>query len=261
MTPLDAQSPDINEKPLLFRESHQLPGKLFIVEGIDGSGKSTQVSLLRSWLESQGFPVFMTEWNSSEVVKKTTKEGKKKKSLTPTTFSLLHATDFADRMYYQVLPPLKAGMIVLADRYVYTAFARDVARGVHPRWVRKVYSFAIKPDLAFYFKTPLQVAIQRILSGRPKLKYYEAGMDLDLSDKPEESFKIFQGMILKEYDRIVAEFGLSVIDATMEIEEQQEIVRAQVLERLQGFTTRRRNYAKRNKIFWRRFAVSEDRRP
>ena len=259
ISPEEKTLPD--EKALLFQEPHQLPGKLFIVEGIDGSGKSTQVRLLHSWLESQGFPVFMTEWNSSEVVKKTTKEGKKKKTLTPTTFSLLHATDFADRMYYQVLPPLKAGMIVLADRYVYTAFARDVARGVHPNWIRKVYSFAIKPDLAFYFKTPLQVAIQRILSGRPKLKYYEAGMDLDLSDKPEESFKIFQGMILKEYDRIVNEFGLNVIDATLEIEEQQEIVRSQVLEKLKGFTTQRRNYAKRNKVFWRRFAISEDRRP
>jgi len=248
-------------KNLLFQEAHKYPGKLFIVEGIDGSGKSTQIRLLQSWLESQGFPVFMTEWNSSEVVKKTTKEGKKKKSLTPTTFSLLHATDFADRLFYQILPPLQAGMIVLADRYVFTAFARDVVRGVHPGWVRKVYSFAIRPDLAFYFKTPLHVAIDRILSGRPKLKYYEAGMDLNLSSKPEESFKIFQGMILKEYDRIVEEFDLKVIDATQAIEEQQKIVRNRVLGQLEGFTTKRRNYAKRNKVFWRRFAVPEDRRP
>ncbi len=253
--------PTKSKIPSSFQEAHNLPGKLFIVEGIDGSGKSTQVKLLHTWLESQGFPVFMTEWNSSILVKKTTKEGKKKKSLTPTTFSLLHATDFADRMFYQILPPLKAGMIVLADRYVYTAFARDVARGVHPSWVRKVYSFAIKPDLAFYFKTPLNVAVGRILSGRPKLKYYEAGMDLNLSNKPDESFRIFQGMILKEYDRIVNEFDLSVIDATMAIEEQQRLLRQLVLEQLTGFTTQRRNYAKRNKVFWRRFAVPEERRP
>src|SRR5215831_7061405 len=137
---------------MFFQEPHKFPGKLIIVEGIDGSGKSTQMRLLHSFLESQGYPVFMTEWNSSEVVKQTTKEGKKKKSLTPTTFSLLHATDFADRLFYQILPPLKAGMIVLADRYVYTAFARDVVRGVHPTWVRKVYNFATRPDIAFYFK-------------------------------------------------------------------------------------------------------------
>ncbi len=246
---------------MLFQENHHFPGKLIIVEGIDGSGKSTQLKLLNSWLESQGYPVFMTEWNSSQVIKKTTKEGKKKKSLTPTTFSLLHATDFADRLYYQILPPIKAGMIVLADRYVFTAFARDAVRGVHPNWVRKVYNFAIKPDASFYFKTPLQTAMERILSGRPKLKFYEAGMDLNMSDSIEESFKLFQGMILKEYDHIVEEFGLSVIDATLDIEEQQKIVREHVLKQLEGFTTQRRNYAKRDKVFWRRFALSEHQRP
>ena len=246
---------------MFFQEPHKFPGKLIIVEGIDGSGKSTQMRLLHSFLESQGYPVFMTEWNSSEVVKQTTKEGKKKKSLTPTTFSLLHATDFADRLFYQILPPLKAGMIVLADRYVYTAFARDVVRGVHPTWVRKVYNFATRPDIAFYFKTPLPVAIDRILSGRPKLKYYEAGMDLNLSPSLEESFKIFQGMILKEYDRIVSEFGLTVVDATQEIEDQQQLVREVVMQHLEGFTTKRRNYAKRNKIFWRRFALPQGKRP
>jgi len=244
----------------MFLENHPYPGKLIIVEGIDGSGKSTQIKLLKSWLESKGYPVFMTEWNSSELVKQTTKEGKKKKSLTPTTFSLLHATDFADRLSFEILPPLKAGMIVLADRYAYTAFARDVTRGVSASWVRKLYRFAIKPNLAFYFKVPLQVAIERILSGRPKLKYYEAGMDLNLSQSPEESFKIFQGMILKEYDRIVDEFGLEVVDATLEIEEQQNQVRQRVADELQGFTTQRRNYARRNKVFWRRFAISENKR-
>jgi len=244
----------------MFQDLHKMTGKLFIVEGIDGSGKSTQLKLLHSWLEAQGYPVFLTEWNSSQLVKQTTKEGKKKKTLTPTTFSLLHATDFADRLAYQILPPLKAGMIVLADRYVFTAYSRDVVRGVHPSWVRKVYNFAIRPDLAFYFKVPLPVAIERILSGRPKLKYYEAGMDLNLSNSVEESFKIFQGMILKEYDRMVDEFGLKVIDATLEIQEQQEIVRQMVEENLKGFSTKRRNYAKRNKIFWRRFALPQDKR-
>lgn len=241
----------------MFQEEHNLPGKLIIVEGIDGSGKSTQIRLLYSWLEAQGYPVFFTEWNSSQLVKKTTKEGKKKQNLTPTTFSLLHATDFADRLNYQILPPLKAGMIVLADRYVFTAFARDVARGVHPAWVRKVYDFAVKPDLAFYFRVPLEVGIQRILSGRPKLKYYEAGMDLDLSPYPEESFKLFQGMIVKEYDHMVKEYGLLKIDGTMDIQKQQGKVRQIVSEHLKDFKTKRRNYARRNKVFWRRFALPE----
>src|SRR5262249_30611470 len=122
------------------------------------------------------------------------------------------------------------------------------------------YNFAVHPDVAFYFKVPLPVAIERILSGRAKLKYYEAGMDLNLSSNLEESFKIFQGMILKEYDRMVEEFGLQVIDATLEIPEQQEIVRQIAQEHLKGFSTQRRNYAKRNKVFWRRFALPEDKR-
>ena len=207
-------------------ESHNFPGKLIIAEGIDGSGKSTQMALLQRWLVAQGHRVFFTEWNSSPLVKKATKEGKRTDSLTPTTFSLLHATDFADRLNYQITPPLKAGMIVIADRYAYTAFSRDAARGVHPAWVRQLYSFAIKPDAAFYFKVPIGVSLDRLLSVRMKLKYYEAGMDLNLSKDFVESFRIFQGRILDEYDKIVSEFGLKVINATKTIQKQQAEVRS-----------------------------------
>src|SRR5262249_22933905 len=111
--------------------AHEYPGKLFVVEGIDGSGKTTQLALLEKWLSAAGHPVFVTEWNSSALVKAATKTGKKKNALTPMTFSLLHATDFADRLLYNIIPPLKAGMIVLADRYTYTAFARDATPGAH----------------------------------------------------------------------------------------------------------------------------------
>src|SRR5437667_4070811 len=146
-----------------LNQNHNYPGKLIIAEGIDGSGKTTQMLLLQKWLLAQGRRVFFTEWNSSPLVKKATKEGKKTDSLTPTTFSLLHATDFADRLNYQIIPPLKAGMIVLADRYAYTAFARDVVRGVSPSWVRNLYDFAVKPDISFYFDVPIDVACERIL--------------------------------------------------------------------------------------------------
>src|ERR1700722_1543095 len=125
-------------------------GRLIVVEGIDGSGKSTQLHLLDKWLRHLGVQVFNTEWNSSEVVKEITSKGKKKALLTPTTFSLLHATDFADRYERNIAPLLRAGYVVLADRYTYTAFARDVVRGCSPNWVRRVYSFAAKPDAAFY---------------------------------------------------------------------------------------------------------------
>lgn len=219
-----------------FATAHPYPGRLIIVEGIDGSGKSTQIQLLQKWLLSQNHRVFFTEWNSSALVNALIKRGKKKNLLTPTTFSVLHATDFADRLMHLVMPPLKAGMIVLADRYVYTAFARDVVRGVHPEWVRDLYGFAVKPDLALYFKVPLEVSLKRILVGRTRLKFHEAGMDLGLADDPRESFKLFQGKILEEYERITAEYGMTVIDAAQTIQKQQGIVRGLVRDLLKDYT-------------------------
>ena len=212
---------------------HTYPGKLFVVEGIDGSGKTTQLGLLAKWLSAAGHPVFQTEWNSSALVKAATKAGKKKNALTPMTFSLLHATDFADRLLYNIIPPLKAGMIVLADRYTYTAFARDAARGVDRRWVRELYSFAVKPDLAVYFRVPIEVSIDRMLARRVKLKFYEAGLDMGWSANATESFRIFQGKVLDEYDRCVDEYGLSVIHATGSITEQQRGFRRLVSQHLE----------------------------
>jgi dTMP kinase len=216
---------------------HQYPGRLVVVEGIDGSGKTTQLGLLAKWLSSSGRPVLVTEWNSSTLVKAATKAGKKKNLLTPTTFSLLHATDFADRLLYKIIPPLKAGMIVLADRYAYTAFARDAARGVDRQWVRDLYEFAVRPDLALYFRVPIETSLDRLLARRVKLKFYEAGMDMGWSSDVNESFRLFQGKVLEEYDHLVDEFGLSVIDATGGIPEQQRRVRKMVaaeLERANG---------------------------
>jgi len=149
------------------------------------------------------------------------------------TFSLLHATDFADRLLYNVIPPLKAGMIVLADRYTYTAFARDTARGVDRRWVRELYSFAVKPDLAVYFRVPIDVAVDRLLARRVKLKFYEAGLDMGWSANAVESFRIFQGKVLDEYDRLVDEYGLSVVNAVGSITDQQRIFRRLVSQHLE----------------------------
>ena len=204
-------------------------GKLIVVEGIDGSGKSTQLSLLSQWLRSQGFAVAFSEWNSSPLVRATTRRGKKKEMFTPTTFSLIHATDFADRLERYITPLLKAGAVVCADRYAYTAFARDVVRGVAPRWVRNLYRFAIRPNLAFYFRVPLEVALGRILGGRNAIKYYEAGMDLGLSRNIVESFRLFQGRILEEYDGMASDMGFHVIDATGSIEQQQQQMREIVM--------------------------------
>ncbi|MBA3888240.1 MAG: thymidylate kinase [Acidobacteria bacterium] len=219
--------------PNTLTTPHEYPGKLFVVEGIDGSGKTTQLALLAKWLSAAGHPVLLTEWNSSRLVKAATKAGKKKNALTPMTFSLLHATDFADRLLYNIIPPLKAGMIVLADRYAYTAFARDAARGVDRRWVRELYSFAVQPDLAVYFRVPIEVSADRLLARRVKLKFYEAGMDMGWSSNLVESFKMFQGKVLNEYDSIVDEFGLSLVNATGSITQQQRVFRKLVSQHLE----------------------------
>jgi dTMP kinase len=219
----------------IFEQQHQLPGRLIIVEGIDGSGKSTQLQLLHKWLLNSKYRVLFTEWNSSALVKETIKHGKKKNLLTPTTFSILHATDFADRLMHLIIPPMKAGMVVCADRYIYTAFARDVVRGVHPEWVRNLYGFAVKPDIGFYFRVPIEVSLKRILTGRVELKFHEAGMDMGFSEDPKESFRLFQSKILEEYDKIALEFGLTVIDATLPIQKQQSMIREIVKEKLSDY--------------------------
>jgi len=214
-----------------FAES-KFPGRLIAVEGLDGSGKSTQIYLLQRWLELQGLKVYFSEWNSSELVKSATSKGKKRELLTPTTFSLIHATDFADRYERHLVPLLRAGYLVLCDRYIFTAFARDVVRGCPPEWVRGLYSFAALPDLTFFFKADLEVSLQRILEGRPQLKYFEAGMDLHLSSDPYESFRIFQGRILEQYLAMSTEFNFMVIDANQLVEKQQSVVRELVSHKL-----------------------------
>src|SRR5437868_5538901 len=205
-------------------EDNKLPGRLIIVEGIDGSGKSTQLDLLRKWLVNQGYLVIFSEWNSSPIVKSTTRRGKRMQLLSPMSFSLIHAADFASRTYSQIMPALQAGAIVLADRYVYTAYVRDAVRGVNRTWLRRLYSFDV----------PLDEAMKRISVGRPELKYYEAGLDLGLSGDPYESFQLFQGLIRAEYERVVSEFGLVRMDATESLIHQQQRMREIVRPFLDG---------------------------
>lgn len=219
-------------------------GALLAVEGVDGSGKSTQVHLLHEWLRDMGCKVFFSPWNSSDLVRTATKRGKKEQLLTPTTFSLIHATDFADRYERQILPRLQAGYIVLCDRYVYTAFARDGVRGCDASWLRELYSFARPPDLALHFQVPLQVSLDRILSGRPDLKYHEAGMDLDLHPDIKESYKIFQGRVHGLYQGMAKEFHFDAIDSQGDIQAIQARVRKLVASKvdLPRFQVRSRVY-------------------
>lgn len=212
---------------LRFSKKHSYSGKLICVEGIDGSGKSTQIELLYNWLKSKNVDVILTQWNSSELISNTTKKAKKKNLLSGRTFSLLHAVDFADRLERTIKPALKAGFVVLADRYVYTAFARDVARDVDPKWVRNMYGFAIKPDITFYFDVSPKDSLDRICSNRQP-KFYEAGMDMKLSNNPYKSYVLFQNRIVEQYKDMIEEFGLIRIDAMKSIHEKQEFIRKEV---------------------------------
>ena len=214
---------------LRFSNDHNFKGALICTADIDGSGKSTHIDLLYDWLKSKNADVILTRWNSSDLIANTTKKAKKKNMLSPRTFSLLHAVDFADRLEKVIIPALKAGFIVLADRYVYTAFARDVARDVDSIWVRNMYSFAIKPDLTVYFDVSAKVSLDRICSTRQP-KYYEAGMDLKLSNNPYKSSVLFQNRVIQEYKNMIVEFGLIQLDANDTIHSRQQYFRKLVME-------------------------------
>ena len=216
---------------LRFSKNHDLKGVLICVEGIDGSGKSTQLDLLYSWLKSKNLDVILTCWNSSDLISETTKRAKKRNLLSGRTFSLLHAVDFADRLEKVIIPAMKAGFIVLADRYVYTAFARDVARDVDKKWVRNMYGFAIKPDLTLYFDVSAKVSLERICTNRQP-KYYEAGMDLKLSNNPYKSYVLFQNRVIEQYKDMVDEYGLVKVDANESIHKKQMYFRQIVSELL-----------------------------
>jgi len=216
-----------------FVEGQELPGKLIAVEGLDGSGKSTQIHLVKRWLELEGYKVFFTEWNSSPLLRQSVKNGKREQLLTPTTFALIHCTDFADRYERQILPLLHAGYIVLADRYIFTAFARDAVRGCDRDWVKSLYSYAVHPHVTFFFDVPLEMALSRIMSGRAKLKHYEAGMDMGYSPDILQSFKTFQGKMREEYLRMTKEFGFIKIDVGRPPDQLQKEVRGHIQERIE----------------------------
>ena len=194
-------------------------GVLIAVEGLDGSGKSTQAHLLVEWLRSMGAPVHHTEWNSSPLVASSTKKAKKQKRLKPETFHLIHAADFADRYERQIQPLIEVGGIVVCDRYKFTALARDGSRGIESDRIEKCYSFAREPDLTLYFKVSPNVSLSRINKGRSQLKYYESGMDMNLSEDPFESYLLLQGRQREIYDRLSQSGRMVEIDADRTIPE------------------------------------------
>jgi dTMP kinase len=203
------------------------PGKIIAVEGTDGVGRSTQISLLREWLEVQGYGVIETGWTRSELMQPTIDLAKASNTLNKLTFVLLYATDFADRLEKEIIPALKAGFIVLSDRYIFTAMARAGVRGVDRAWIRNLYGFAIAPHLVFYLKVDEKTLIRRVLQARG-MDYWESGMDLKLGDDIYESFRAYQRALLKEYASMSDEFGFRVLDARRKIEVIQDELRRQI---------------------------------
>lgn len=197
-----------------YHKIKELPGKLIVLEGTDGVGRSTQINLLRDWLEKQGMAVSNTGLRRSVLTQAGLDAAKQGHTLSRTTMSLFYATDFADRLESQIIPALKAGFIVLSDRYFYSVIARDVVRGADPIWARKVYGFALKPDLIFYLKAEVQTLVTRMVHGRG-FDYWESGMDIRCADNLYDSFMVYQARLIQQFDQMAAEFGFITIDASL----------------------------------------------
>jgi dTMP kinase len=203
------------------------PGKIIAIEGTDGVGRSTQITLLREWLEVQGYGVVETGWTRSELMQPTIDLAKASNTLNKLTFVLLYATDFADRLEKEIIPALKAGFIVLSDRYIFTALARAGVRGVDRQWIRSLYGFAIAPHLVFYLKIDEKTLIRRVLQSRG-MDFWESGMDMKLGDDIYESFRAYQRSLLKEYASMADEFGFRMLDARRRIDVIQDELRRQI---------------------------------
>ena len=203
------------------------PGKLIAIEGTDGVGRSTQIRLLREWLEVKGYGVVETGWTRSPLMQPTIEIAKSSNTLNKLTFVLLYATDFADRLEKEIIPALKAGFIVLSDRYIFTALARAGVRGVDRQWLRTLYGFAIAPHLTFYLNVDVKTLSRRVLESRG-MDFWESGLDLKHGDDIYDSFRAYQNKLLKEYASMADEFGFRVLDARRKIDVLQDELRRQI---------------------------------
>jgi dTMP kinase len=209
------------------------PGRIVAIEGTDGVGRSTQIRLLREWLEVLGYGVVETGWTRSRLMQPTIELAKASNTLNKLTFVLLYACDFADRLEKEIIPALKAGFIVLADRYIYTAMARAGVRGVDSQWVRRMYGFAIAPHLVFYLKIDADALARRVLEAGG-MAYWESGMDMKSGHDIYDNFRAYQRQLLKEYGTMAEEFGFRVLDGRKPVTAIQDELRRQIGEFLEG---------------------------
>lgn len=199
-------------------QKHGYPGLLIVLEGTDGVGKSTQVNMLKDYVENQCFGCMSSEWKTSRLISNVINEAKDKNLLNTTTFSLLYAADYADRLENNIIPALKAGFVVILDRYVYTAYVRDSVRGHDINWVKKLYDYAPEPDLVFYLDVSVDVLLKRII-GSTGLDYYESGRDIGLSTDIYNSFEIYQKRCIEEYKKLQKEYNFININGEQSKEE------------------------------------------
>lgn len=218
---------------LTYLNPSDLKGKLIAIEGTDGVGRSTHIESLQEWLEVQGYGVVTTGWTRSNLMSKTIEMAKQGNILDRWSFSLLYATDFADRLEHEIIPALRSGFVVLADRYIYTAFARDTVRSGDRRWIRDVFGFALVPDLVCYLRIDVDTLALRVIESKG-MNYWESGMDLKLGADLYDSFKKYQALLIEEFDKMAEEFGFEVIDARKPPEEIQEELRAKIQPLLTG---------------------------
>ena len=197
-----------------YKSKHGYDGLLIVIEGTDGSGKSTQISRLKRWIEDQSYGAMVSEWKTSKFIADAINDAKDRNLLNATTFSLLYAADFADRLEQVIIPALKAGFVVILDRYIYTAYARDVVRGHNIEWLKNLYDYAPEPDMVFYLDVPVEILLKRII-GTTGLDYWESGRDIGLSSDFYNSFKLYQGKCLDEYQKMIKEYGFISIDGTL----------------------------------------------
>jgi dTMP kinase len=209
---------------LPYKKLGRLKGSLIVIEGTDGVGRSTQIEQLKPWLEVEGYGVVSTGWTRSPLLSETINEAKAGHELNVTTFSLLYAADFADRLENEIIPALKAGFVVLADRYMYTAFARNTVMGADPAWSRSLFGLALVPDLVLYLRVDVNALIPRVLGGKG-MDYWESGMHLALGSDMFDSFRNYQTRLIREYNALAREFQFTTVDARQSIGDIQQLLR------------------------------------
>jgi dTMP kinase len=231
---------------LPYVDISDLSGKLIVVEGTDGVGRSMQLEDIKKWLEVRGYGVSTTGWTRSPLMGKAIEEAKSGHTLNVNTFSLLYAADFADRLENEIIPALKAGFIVLADRYIYTAFARAIVRGADRKWIRKVFGFALEPDVVFYMKIEIENLIPRVINSQTLherywldgsgegMDYWESGMDLRMGEDFYDSFIEYQKKILEEFDTMAKEFKFKIVDASRSFEDTNKKLKEGILSALEN---------------------------